>query len=77
MHGTTQERMDSPEPVVIYFASIIYHLKKALPINIIALCLVTQQGVVRDNTKRLLGQQFPRRSADYCVVKKSASSQKS
>ena len=29
----TEERIGSPEAVVIYFASITYHLPKALPIN--------------------------------------------
>ena len=33
VYMVTQERIGSPEAVVIYFASITYHLQKALPIN--------------------------------------------
>ena len=65
VYMVTQERMGSPEAVVIYFAPIKYHLQKALPISYSqsqSLCLVTQrEGVVRDKTKRLHGpgDQFP------------------
>ena len=59
----TQERRDSPEAVMIYFASITYHLQNALPINRSLsqpFCLVTQwEGVVRDKTKRLHGDPIP------------------
>lgn len=33
VYMVTQEGMDSPEAAVIYFDSITYHIKKALPIN--------------------------------------------
>ena len=33
VYMVTQERRGSAEAVVIYFASITYHLQKALPIN--------------------------------------------
>ena len=62
----SQERIvGSPEAVVIYFASITYHLQKALPINHSQsqpFCLVTQrEGAVLYKTKRLHGpgDQFP------------------
>ena len=50
-----REKIDSPEAVVIYFASITDHLQKALPINHSQsqpFGLVTQRkGAVRDTTK--------------------------
>ena len=61
----SQERIGSPEALVIYFASITYHLQKAFPINHSQsqpFCLVTErEGAVRYKTKRLHGQgdQFP------------------
>ena len=79
----SQERIGSPEALVIYFASITYHLQKAFPINHSQsppFCLVTQQeGAVRYKTKRLHGpgdQSLRPRSADYCVVTKGASPQR-
>ena len=34
VYVATLERIGSPEAAVIYFASITYHIKNALPINI-------------------------------------------
>ena len=61
----SQEYIGSTEAVVIYFASIRYHLQKAFPINHSQsqpFCLVTErEAAVRYKTKRLHGQgdQFP------------------
>ena len=75
----TQERMGSPEAVVIYFASATYHLSKALPINrspsqqlfFVSSRNGKERGVTRQNG--CIRDQFPTRSADYCVVTKGAS----
>ena len=83
VYMVTQERMRSSEAVVIYFASIKYHLQKALPINQSQsqpFCRVRQRELaVCDETKRLHGpgDQFPTSSAGYCVDTKSASPQRS
>ena len=51
----TQEIMDSPEAVVIYFASIANQ------------SLAITERAVRDKTKRLHGSPFPTSSAGYCL----------
>ena len=62
VYMVTRERMGSPEAVVIYFASITYHLKVS-PINCLNhshFCLVKQGEVaVSDKTKRLHGRPIP------------------
>ena len=74
VYMVTRERMGSPEAVVIYFASITYHLQK---VSSPPFCLVKLREVaVRDRTKGCMGDQFPTGSAGYCVVTKGASTQK-
>ena len=59
LYMVAQERIGSPEAVVIYFASKTCYLPKALPINHSQsqpFCLVTQrEGAVCDKTKQLHG----------------------
>ena len=63
IHGEQEVRLGSPETVVIYFASIKYHLKKhcqsiATPSQ--PFCLVTQwERASCDKTKRLRGGPIP------------------
>ena len=49
-----QERIGSPEALVIYFASITYHLQKALPINHAITAILsrhaTRSGTLQDKT---------------------------
>ena len=50
VYMVTKERMVSPEAVVTYFASITYHLQKALPINhspsqLFLFCRVTGRSI--------------------------------
>ena len=64
----------------MYFASKTYHLQKVLPIN----RSQSQPFVSSSNDKErcvrrkngFMGHQFPRTSADYCVVTKGASTQR-
>ena len=85
VYMVTQEKRGSPEAEVTYFASITYHLQKKKTINRSLsqpFCLITQwEGVVRDKTKRLHGgptpYEFSVNSANFCVVTKCASPQRS
>ena len=67
-----KEKIDSPEAVVIYFASITDHLQKAFPINHSQsqpFCLVTQRkGAVRDTTKKLHGRETSSLRAQSVIV---------
>ena len=73
-------RVSCSEAVVIHFVSITYKKSIAnqlLPIRAIFVssrnekerCVIAQNGG--------MGDQFPTRSADYCVITKGASSQRS
>ena len=73
----TQERMGSPEAVVIYFASTTYHLLKSIAsqwLSITAIFVSSLHGKERCVTRQngCFGDLFRTRSADYRIVTKGA-----
>ena len=76
VYMVTKERRGSAEAVVIYFASITYHLQKALPINrYFVLRSMGRSAAWQDKTAAW--GSIPYAPAHYCVVTKDASPQRS
>ena len=61
----SQERIGSPEALVIYFASITYHLQKALPIKKLSITAILSRhatrrsGTLQDKTAAWSGRPIP------------------
>ena len=72
VYMVTQERRSFPEAVVICFASITYHLQKALPINRFFVLTLNEKEwcVTRQNV--CIGVQFPTRSAKCSAINVSS-----
>ena len=70
----SQERIvGSPEAVVIYFASITYHLQKALPINhsitaILSRHATRRSGTLQDKTAAWARRPIPYNKLDQPII---------